>query len=60
MPQQPTDREQSLMIQLGFKTREDMVDWLNQPEDPVALQRIRPVYPDDEPELGADDPPYEE
>ena len=60
MPQKPTDREQSLMTQLGFKTREDMVEWLNQPEDPVALQRIHPVYPDDEPELGVNDPPYQE
>ena len=57
MPQKPTDYEKSLMIQLGFKTREEMVEWLSQPEDPVALQRIHPVYPDDEPELGENDPP---
>lgn len=58
MPQEPTPREQHLMHMLAFETREELVTWLDELDYPLDLERIEPVYPDDEPDLGADDPEY--
>lgn len=55
-PLEPTYYEEQLMIQLGFKRVEDLVFWLNTPDHPMVALRLRAVYPDDEPELGEDDP----
>ena len=51
----PTYREQQLMNQLGFRTVESLVEFLNEPVDMLVQQRISPVYPDDESDLGEDD-----
>ncbi len=53
-----TPCEQHLMHMLAFETRQELVAWLNEPDEPLDIERIEPIYPDDEPDLGADDPEY--
>lgn len=51
MPKQPSNSEQILMTRLGFKTLEEMEEWLNKPMDPALEDRFLPVYiPDEEEE----------
>ena len=42
MELKPTIREQQLMTRLGFKTVEDLVEFLSEPADPPVQHRISP------------------
>jgi hypothetical protein len=54
-------RERMSVTRLGFETLEETEDWLNQPMDLLSLKRMSPpLCPDDEPDSGENDPPYEE
>ena len=50
MPKKPNRDEQELMTALSFKTVEELVDWLNEPDDPIEEQESEPVYLDDDPD----------
>jgi len=56
MAEKPNDREQHLMTVLGCKTLEELEEFLSRPMDPTMLEHIEPVYPDDYPDLEAEDP----
>jgi hypothetical protein len=40
MYRQPSDREKTLMIELSFDNLQEMEEWLSQPLDPLASQRM--------------------
>lgn len=52
---EPSNREEQLMIRLGFRRLEEMSFYVNIPDHPVIQKCSSPVYPDDSPEAGSGD-----